>query len=46
MPENEETAETPHDRPERHAAPMVEEVTDFEVLEVALRELAIEKDDM
>ncbi len=29
--------------PERHAAPMVEEVTDFEVLEIALRELAIEK---
>ncbi|MGA6206567.1 thiocyanate hydrolase subunit gamma [Nocardia testacea] len=27
----------------RHAAPMVEEVTDFEVLEIALRELAIEK---
>lgn len=32
-----------HSTPERHAAPMVEEVTDFEVLEVALRELAIEK---
>jgi thiocyanate hydrolase gamma subunit len=43
MPDNEETAETPHDGTERHAAPMVEEVTDFEVLEVALRELAIEK---
>jgi thiocyanate hydrolase subunit gamma len=27
---------------ERHAAPMVEEVTDFEVLEIAVRELAIE----
>ena len=26
-----------------HAAPMVEKVTDFEVLEIALRELAIEK---
>lgn len=35
-------AET-HDTGERHAAPMVEEVTDFEVLEIALRELAIEK---
>lgn len=32
-----------HDPTENHAAPMVEEVTDFEVLEVALRELAIEK---
>jgi thiocyanate hydrolase gamma subunit len=31
------------DTPPRHAAPMVEEVTDFEVLEIALRELAIEK---
>src|SRR5262249_45876182 len=28
---------------ERHAAPMVEEITDFEVLEIAVRELAIEK---
>lgn len=28
---------------EGHAAPMVEEITDFEVLEIALRELAIEK---
>lgn len=32
-----------HDTGKRHAAPMVEEVTDFEVLEIALRELAIEK---
>lgn len=31
------------DSPPRHGAPMVEEVTDFEVLEIALRELAIEK---
>lgn len=31
------------DTAQRHAAPMVEEVTDFEVLEIALRELAIEK---
>ena len=31
------------DAPVRHAAPMVEEVSDFEVLEIALRELAIEK---
>ncbi|MGW4119168.1 thiocyanate hydrolase subunit gamma [Nocardia sp. NPDC004711] len=35
--------ETGHDGSARHAAPMVEEVTDFEVLEIALRELAIEK---
>src|SRR5215472_6841449 len=28
---------------ERHAAPMVDEITDFEVLEIAVRELAIEK---
>ncbi|MEU6584806.1 thiocyanate hydrolase subunit gamma [Nocardia sp. NPDC046763] len=35
--------ETGHDSSEQHAAPMVEEVTDFEVLEIALRELAIEK---
>ncbi|MEX3654363.1 MULTISPECIES: thiocyanate hydrolase subunit gamma [Mycolicibacterium] len=40
---HDETANTPHHAPERHAAPMVEEVTDFEVLEIALRELAIEK---
>ncbi|WP_137726047.1 thiocyanate hydrolase subunit gamma [Rhodococcus subtropicus] len=31
------------DSPPRHGAPMVEEVTDFEVLEIAIRELAIEK---
>ena len=37
-----EHTEAPEE-PERHAAPMVEEVTDFEVLEIALRELAIEK---
>jgi hypothetical protein len=37
------TVEAVHDSPARHAAPMVEEVTDFEVLEIALRELAIEK---
>jgi thiocyanate hydrolase gamma subunit len=32
-----------HATPERHAAPMVEEISDFEVLEIALRELAVEK---
>ena len=31
-----------HDH-ERTAAPMVDEITDFEVLEIALRELCIEK---
>jgi thiocyanate hydrolase gamma subunit len=43
MPEENGPAEGHHDTPQRHAAPMVEEVTDFEVLEIALRELAIEK---
>jgi thiocyanate hydrolase subunit gamma len=43
MAEETEPAETVPDTAERHAAPMVEEVTDFEVLEIALRELAIEK---
>ena len=32
----------PGDGAERHAAPMVEEITDFEVLEIAVRELGIE----
>ena len=32
-----------HDYHEHPAAPMVEEITDFEVLEIAVRELAIEK---
>lgn len=40
---HDDAAHTHDDAPERHAAPMVEEVTDFEVLEIALRELAIEK---
>lgn len=40
---HDEAAHEHHDATERHAAPMVEEVTDFEVLEIALRELAIEK---
>ena len=31
-----------HDH-DRSAAPMVDEITDFEVLEIALRELCIEK---
>ena len=31
-----------HDH-DRTAAPMVDEITDFEVLEIALRELCIEK---
>lgn len=43
MAEQIETSDGLSDAVERHAAPMVEEVTDFEVLEVALRELAIEK---
>ncbi|MGH3524411.1 MAG: thiocyanate hydrolase subunit gamma, partial [Mycobacterium sp.] len=43
MPDKDEAVEGSHDQPARHAAPMVEEVTDFEVLEIALRELAIEK---
>ncbi|MUL85611.1 MULTISPECIES: thiocyanate hydrolase subunit gamma [unclassified Mycolicibacterium] len=43
MTHSDEAAHTHHDTPQRHAAPMVEEVTDFEVLEIALRELAIEK---
>lgn len=43
MADETEPAETVPDPVERHAAPMVEEVTDFEVLEIALRELAIEK---
>ena len=35
---------TSHDHDhERTAAPMVDEITDFEVLEIALRELCIEK---
>jgi thiocyanate hydrolase gamma subunit len=37
-----QTDETPHDDLHPHA-PMVEEITDFEVLEIAVRELAIEK---
>ncbi len=40
---HDDAAHTHQEAPERHAAPMVEEVTDFEVLEIALRELAIEK---
>ncbi|MGA5540256.1 thiocyanate hydrolase subunit gamma [Mycobacterium sp. NPDC051198] len=40
---HDDAAHTHDEAPERHAAPMVEEVTDFEVLEIALRELAIEK---
>jgi thiocyanate hydrolase subunit gamma len=38
-PEHDHPAGT-HDHP---AAPMVDEVSDFEVLEIAVRELAIEK---
>ena len=38
------TTTTIHDHDHDHpAAPMVEEITDFEVLEIAVRELAIEK---
>ncbi len=40
---HDDAAHTHQEAPERHAAPMVEEVTDFEVLEIALRDLAIEK---
>lgn len=43
MAKKADAADAGHDTGERHAAPMVEEVTDFEVLEIALRELAIEK---
>jgi thiocyanate hydrolase subunit gamma len=43
MADETQPAETIPDPVEQHAAPMVEEVTDFEVLEIALRELAIEK---
>src|SRR5919206_1201294 len=43
MEQNEKTVEAVHDSTEQHAAPTVDEVTDFEVLEIALRELAIEK---
>ncbi len=43
MAKRDEPAEATDDTAQRHAAPMVEEVTDFEVLEIALRELAIEK---
>jgi nitrile hydratase len=32
-----------HGEHEHPAAPMVDEITDFEVLEIAVRELAIEK---
>ena len=39
--DNPTTAHDGHMHP--HAAPMVEEITDFEVLEIAVRELAIEK---
>jgi thiocyanate hydrolase subunit gamma len=38
---------TAHDHDHDHdrtAAPMVDAITDFEVLEIALRELCIEKD--
>jgi thiocyanate hydrolase subunit gamma len=42
MAPTDETDETAHDHVHPHA-PQVEEITDFEVLEIALRELAIEK---
>jgi thiocyanate hydrolase gamma subunit len=42
MAPKDETHDTPHDDLHPHA-PMVEEITDFEVLEIAVRELAIEK---
>jgi thiocyanate hydrolase gamma subunit len=40
---HEDAVEAITDAPHRHAAPTVDEVSDFEVLEIALRELAIEK---
>jgi thiocyanate hydrolase subunit gamma len=42
MAHSDATHETPHAGLHPHA-PMVEEITDFEVLEIAVRELAIEK---
>jgi thiocyanate hydrolase gamma subunit len=42
MAQTDQTRETPHDGLHPHA-PLVEEITDFEVLEIAVRELAIEK---
>jgi thiocyanate hydrolase gamma subunit len=42
MTPTDETRETGHNHLHPHA-PMVEEITDFEVLEIAVRELAIEK---
>jgi thiocyanate hydrolase subunit gamma len=42
MAQTDQTREPPHDGLHPHA-PMVEEITDFEVLEIAVRELAIEK---
>lgn len=42
-PEEAGTAGAAEEQGARHAAPMVDEITDFEVLEIALRELAIEK---
>jgi thiocyanate hydrolase gamma subunit len=42
MASSDETRETAHDDLHRHA-PQVDEITDFEVLEIAVRELAIEK---
>ena len=43
MEQKDKTVEARYGPTEQHAAPMVNEVTDFEVLEIALRELAIEK---
>ena len=43
MAETGRTEKEAHAGGHGHAAPMVEKVTDFEVLEIALRELAIEK---
>jgi hypothetical protein len=40
MQHSHDDTEGHHDHP---AAPMVDEITDFEVLEIAVRELAIEK---
>jgi uncharacterized protein YrzB (UPF0473 family) len=42
MTEHDHDHDHDHDH-ERTVAPMVDEITDFEVLEIALRELCIEK---
>src|SRR5581483_10774405 len=43
MADENDRFETLPDGGQQHSTPMVDEITDFEVLEIALRELAIEK---